>query len=152
MGSSEILQVRVWMGSKFWVDMGSTALVDMQAGSAHACDRTCVKSKLNLLCAFTTRLLQASVCLLHGVLLPIAFATMFAYCCERHQLCRSLRNCLVCICLWLLQHCKACACSISKALHDLRPRNICVCWLLCVLADGICCCLLFLNFCLPVLG
>ncbi len=53
------------MGSKFWVDTGSTALVDMQAGSAHACDRTCVKSKLYLLCAFTTRLLQASVCLLH---------------------------------------------------------------------------------------
>ena len=71
MGSSEVLQVRVCMGSDL-VDMGSTALVDLLAGSAHAWqdrhDSTCVRSKLHPSCAFTTRLLQASVCLLHECL------------------------------------------------------------------------------------
>ena len=102
MGSSEVLQVRVCMGSDL-VDMGSTALVDLPAGSAHAWqdrhDSTCVRSKP------------------HHVLSPPGFcrplfafcmsvfayrSALFAYCCKRHELYSRINICLVCICLWLL--------------------------------------------------
>lgn len=89
--------------------------------------------------------------------------SLFAYCCRRHELCSRVRGCLVCICLGLLQCCRVCSCGVlvtclcgthvsaASIKPYLWPQQICVCWLSCVLAAGVCCCLFFPDVCLPVI-